>query len=237
MHRDLWMSGRPLVMSRTKSPRFGNKLLQSPWNIGRILQSWTYTTQRTQKWKQKSAERPVRECSQQLHSQSTRVEAPGVAIACCVPSNCGACVQASDRLCCVKEARCRDYALIPFIWKAKPQWCKTGPWLPGPRKGRDFKEVRGWWRVLYLEGGGGYTTSCNHQHSLRVSLKRVDFLLHKLNLNMFYDLQHCVNFCWTAKWFKDIYILLFYIFSSIMVYHRGLNTKLFSRTLLYTPFV
>ena len=40
-----------------------------------------------------------------------------------------------------------------------------------------------------------------------------------------FDLQCCVNFCWTAKWFIYTYVIFtfFFIFFSIMAYHRILN--------------
>ena len=49
------------------------------------------------------------------------------------------------------------------------------------------------------------------------------------------DLQCCVNFWCTAKWFSYTYIYIFsFIFFSIMVYYRILNIVplLYSRTLL-----
>ena len=37
-----------------------------------------------------------------------------------------------------------------------------------------------------------------------------------------FDFQHCVNFCCKAKWFSYAY-LFFFMFFSIMVYHRIFN--------------
>ena len=37
------------------------------------------------------------------------------------------------------------------------------------------------------------------------------------------DLQCCVNFCYTAKWFGYTYTNIFFIFFSIMIYYRILN--------------
>ena len=49
------------------------------------------------------------------------------------------------------------------------------------------------------------------------------------------DLQCCVNFCYTAKWFGYTHIYTFFIFFSIMVYPRILNIvpMLYIRTLLF----
>ena len=41
------------------------------------------------------------------------------------------------------------------------------------------------------------------------------------------DLQCCINFCCTAKWFHFTYVyIFFFIFFSILVYHRNLNIVL-----------
>ena len=60
---------------------------------------------------------------------------------------------------------------------------------------------------------------------------------HAIFENLFYpslfDLQHCNNFCCTAKWLSHTHICIFFIFFSIMVCHRTWNTVpcVYSRTL------
>ena len=64
----------------------------------------------------------------------------------------------------------------------------------------------------------------DHQHPLSKHL----LLVWKFIFWSIVDLQHCVNFCCTAKWFRYIYIYIYiyiflFIFSSIVVYRRILN--------------